>query len=164
MNYGKTIVNRLKAHAAKENKSTDVTFTEKVGIFDFTLQVKEVDKFSLLLRSLAIRQENPPRVSSAQVKSKIESFLERFTYLNDTLKIVESDQTSLQFQVRSGVPLVENNTKSYFDLHVVAAENLEFRRRLFDRTSRRMENAVFPITFTQLERLVNDLVAVMNFA
>jgi hypothetical protein len=90
------------------------------------------------------------------------SFVERITYLGETLQVIEAEDGRGHAILRSASPLRSDKTISYFEMTVDREEGLSLARYAYDRVRQERSIVAAPLTRETLERLLFDLPALMT--
>jgi hypothetical protein len=86
----------------------------------------------------------------------------RVTYLMEPLSILEHDQTAGELILRSQSPTGRAGRQAYFEIRLDREGTLTLRRMDFDDVNRRRQPIPCQMTREVLERLTDDLVAVVR--
>lgn len=127
------------------------------------------DSIGVLTSWLEVEKNAGESVDSSEyLKTAAEGIVERVNYLMEPLKIVEIDSAGNAVQLRSERPERTQGTLSYYEVILKAGKWFGYRNHLsFRRYSHRSEDepnrkaVAFPLTKQQLERLINDLIAIL---
>jgi len=159
MNLGHQTVEAVKARA----RTTHAPFVHEQVDDDMHLkiEVQDSDKYGLLVRRLVVRRQQgatPPAPLAAQAAQAGS----RFTYLLESLKVVELDEALGTAQLRSTAPYRETSALHYYEMLLRGGNELVLARYQTKGKSGGRELELSYFTEQVLARLCDDAVAVLH--
>ena len=161
MNLGQKTIAALKART-RAGHAPFVHEEVSDGIH-LAFEIQDSDKYGVLLRRLTVRREGA--VAQGMLKALLQAQAaeaeSRFTYLLESFKLIELDETAGSAQIRSGAPYREADTLHYYEILLRGGTSLSFARH--QKQGKNGEREIEPSYVTEqvLARLCDDGAAVV---
>lgn len=144
-----------------QNATPDQAVDIRVADEDLCVELDLADwgRLGCLLDRLEIRHthEGRPAVDPGQITEKI-------TYLEEELRIIESEGERGRTILRSSPPRVDGEVIRFFEIALDRATGLSLRRYRYDHRSEERIPVPAPLSRDTLERLVGDLITLAQGA
>ncbi|MCB0209239.1 MAG: hypothetical protein KDJ52_07910 [Anaerolineae bacterium] len=129
-----------------------------------SLNVADYDRFSVALRHLEVFNKSTT-VDADEVKTYLqqsaEAIVEKLTYLEEPLELLELDQTEGIAQIRSNPPLTNaaENEAIYWEVFLRATPHAHVKLTRYHWSANTGDRTIvaYPATFTTLGRIAEDL-------
>jgi len=170
MNLGQKFLETLHAVRRTENlpkADTDSGYViaAEVDSMRVTAEIQDFDKFSCILKTLAVRRVQAPPANVALKALLLRQAAEcerRISYLLENFRLLEVDEENYLAQVRSAAPHQKRDEKFYYEALLQHGLGAAFARYRQTREGGSRELVVCHLTQEALERLVDDLAAVLR--
>lgn len=176
MNLDKRVIEQLEQLVTKGPKQVDAVILNSaqqqgyiVGVPAETggpsaaITLEAYDRYSVALRQLEVshKQDALPEDYDpvAYVRRCAERAVQRLTYLEEPLILLELDPAEKLAQLRSAPPGQDGETLAYWELFIRATPQLHARltRYRWQPDKHEREQVVYPATFAALGRIAQDL-------
>ncbi len=157
MQVGSWFVQELKKASPGEGGSS---LTRQWRTVVLGARYRELEKLSGEFEEWWLRKSLPEPLSEAAFAALLNELERRITYLGEPLALVESDQVQRKALLRSRPPLMEGEEVAFFQL-TVSPEIRVVLHRMRNR-NRKTEKIPFVLSYSVLERLVNDVVEIVG--
>lgn len=123
--------------------------------YDLELEEVESDRLSRKVRK--VTAHNPPTQSIEELAERGQQIADKVTYLDEDLRVVETDNANEVVILRSDDPQQDDTTIEYYECQVKADGSTQLERVRYDKETTTKESADFVVTEKTLERLGRDL-------
>jgi hypothetical protein len=129
------------------------------------VEIHDFDKYSYLVNTISATRlqplppDSPIKVLLQQQAAEIER---RIFYLLEDFRLVELDEINGLAQVRSAAPHQKNDETLYYEMLLRQGNSLVITRFQKDHQSEKRQSIPMHLTEETLERLVDDLAAVLR--
>jgi hypothetical protein len=123
----------------------------------YDLEIEEVEKDRLSSKVRKIRAQGKASKDFEQLVEKGKELAEKIRYLDEDLRIVETDQAHDVVILRSDEPQSSPDELEYFQLEVHKEGKTQLERKRYKRQETETENIDFVVSEKTLERLGKDL-------
>jgi len=165
MTPGKTIGELLKNYLSKQSSNASgYQFSCDLKEFKIQINLKEFDKFSLVVETLLIERSNGFESSPDFLRKQADFLKTNLTYLLETFEVFEIDNLQSKAQLRSHVPDEDDASLSYFEIMIARGRSITLERLAFDKDRKQKKSVSFQLTNEILERTINDFFKTIELA
>lgn len=129
--------------------------TQTKKSYDLELEEVEGDRLSRKVRK--VTAHNSPTESMDELAERGQHIADKVTYLDEDLRVVETDDANEVVILRSDEPQSDDKTVEYYECQVKADGTTELERVRYHKDTTTKESADFVVTEKTLERLGRDL-------
>lgn len=161
MSLSKDLTEQMRVLAAEGERAP----VSEVTVGPLRVRVGDVDRYSATLEEIAIEASVPANVDRrAYLSSRAAAVANRLSFLEEPLAVWELDGSEGVAQLRSNPPQRDEETVSYWEVQLQAAEQPTARlgRYQWSPGMAERESVPYPATFTQLGRIAEALNAALN--
>ncbi|MDY7032015.1 MAG: hypothetical protein SVY10_08910 [Thermodesulfobacteriota bacterium] len=177
MQIGEKILNELdtlrKRHdgvfLGSPSNSMDSLHPKKVKVEEDLIRVEvevlDVDRLGCSINKLEItklEEQTRGENTCQSIKQESEEIKKRITYLQENMKIIESDALTSTALFRSWPPETRDNSIDYYEINLSGGHSMPFERYRFDRVEKKRTSIPINLTKDIFSRLVNDLACIMK--
>lgn len=170
MNLGQKFLETLHAVRRKENlpnaeADNGYVIEAEIDGMRVAAEIQDFDKFSCILKTLAVRRTQAPPANTALKKFLQRQAAEcerRIAYLLENFRLVEVDEENYLAQVRSATPHQKHDEKFYYEVLLQHGLGATFARYRMALEAENRERVACHLTHEVLERLVDDLAAALQ--
>jgi hypothetical protein len=123
------------------------------GRLGIDLHVSDWNRLGCLLEGLRLERRDDAQLSLDPTR-----IVERITYLEESLSIIETEIESGRAILRSSPPRISGGSTSFFEVDLNQRRGLSLRRYNYDRDLRERFPVAAPLSSATLERLISDLI------
>lgn len=126
------------------------------------ITLEAYDRFSVMLRSLEVAYDNlSPQTQPVALSQQAEQIIQRLTYLEEPLTLLELDSEAKLAQLRSAPPQQEDEALTYWELLLWTEPHprAKLTRYRWTPDQKERELVVYPATFATVGRIAQDLAA-----
>lgn len=175
MTLGQKIVDKLNVMRQMENQmnfsmkrmgeADGYAIEDTVDGIHLRVEIQDFDKFSFLVKSIsAARLE--AHLPTAPIKDLLlrqaAEAERRIFYLIESFRLVEMDETNGVAQIRSAAPHQKNDEKRYYEILLEQGNRLTFMRYQKNAHDKKRDNVPSHLSEELLERLTDDLAAILR--
>ncbi len=167
-NYGKLLVTKLqdeKSRAFPEPRKKYHHLQYEDADLQFQIRYKEVEKYGIVLDYISINKSGPILdidVIKKRIGDQADTIQKQITFLLEDFKLIEMDHQSKRAQLRSYPPYKEEDSKYFYEIILDEGTKVHFQRYEFNMKKKRYEKITSQLTIETFERLVNELVAILD--
>jgi len=168
-NYGKLITVKLREEKDRalysESKQKFSHLQHEENDLLFQIRYKDIEKYGIVLDYISINQTESildVDMIAKRLAEQADAIQKRITFLLEDFRLIEMDNQSKRAQLRSYPPYKEENSKYYYEIILDEGSKIHFQRYEFNMTEKRYEKITSQLTLETFERLVNELVSVLN--
>jgi hypothetical protein len=130
------------------------------GVLEVRCRFSAAEKLGCALERVQVSSAAPARLAPVDLAARAGAWCDRIKYLSEPLRVVEIDAAAGAALMRSDAPRLRGSLLGYYELLADADGRADLRRYVYDRAINRRDVSPFVVTPEQLERLLDDLVAV----
>ncbi len=177
MNLGRKFVDTLHAMQQTKNpKQFSLTTTgedsgyvieQEMDNVGLRVEIEDFDKFSYMVKSISVTRAQTPSPATLvkDVLLRQSGEIERrISYLLESFRMVELDEVNGSAQVRSLTPYRKDDEMLYYEVLLRGGNSLTFTRYHKQRQADKRNIVLSHLTQETLERLVDDLAAVIRLS
>ncbi|MGE3725494.1 MAG: hypothetical protein AB7I41_08090 [Candidatus Sericytochromatia bacterium] len=121
------------------------------------LEIEEIEKDRLSSKVRKIRAQGNASENFEALVQKAEDLAKKITYLDEDLRVVETDSAHEVVTLRSDEPQSSPQDVEYFQMELHKDGQTQLERKRYKREETETENVDFVVTEKTLERLGKDL-------
>jgi hypothetical protein len=121
------------------------------------LEIEEIEKDRLSSKVRKIRAQGSPVDNFEALVQKAEDLAKKITYLDEDLRVVETDSAHEVVILRSDEPQSNPQELEYFQMELHTDGQTQLERKRYKREETETEKVDFVVTEKTLERLGKDL-------
>jgi hypothetical protein len=175
MTLGQKIVDKLNVMRQMENQmsfslkhtgeESGYVIEENMDDIRLRAEIQDFDKYSYLVKTISatrLQPHSPSILFKDWLLRQAAEIERRISYLLESFRLVELDEANNIAQVRSTAPHQRNEETLYYEILLDKGSRLTFTR--YSKTRQKEERQPVPSHLTEetLERLVDDLAAVLR--